>query len=448
MVFTREIRTKHGIYYAQVESYRKGGKVKQRVIRYLGRKIDGQITKKVYAKDIVAEQVKRSIDVHAIDKIAHDLGIDSIKNKCFLALVYSHLLENKSINKMEDWLRFTEIPEVLNVEVSTKKLYESLNSVDNFDKIESTIYKKVKKYEKDNKAAIIDVTDTYFEGNNIDGKRRRGKDGKVRHLVQIGLAVSLKHGFPIFHRTYNGNLNNIQVFKDMSISLEQHKISSVILDRGMLSEENLALVLKLELGVIAGLKKTKTIVKKYISQINRDVIYTSPHRVKLKNTSVFIHTFNYKKGKLIAVYNPAMEVLKKELNFEKEKQNDKYIGYSLIYHNTSLQDKEVVKKYYEKDTVERAFKQLKGILNLRPIRVWLKEHVEGHVKICYLAYAILSLMNYRLRKKEISAPEALESLKHGYKITLKDQTNDSTWDTIVTLEPKQKQILKALKCSV
>ena len=88
MVFTREIRTKHGTYYAQVESYRKEGKVKQRVIRYLGKKIDGQITKKVYTKDIVAQQVKRSVDVHVINKIAQDLGIGSIKNKCFLALVY------------------------------------------------------------------------------------------------------------------------------------------------------------------------------------------------------------------------------------------------------------------------------------------------------------------------------------------------------------------------
>ena len=143
-----------------------------------------------------------------------------------------------------------------------------------------------------------------------------------------------------------------------------------------------------------------------------------------------------------------MEVLKKEINFEKEKTNNRFVGYSFIYHNTNLDDIEVVKKYYEKDTVERAFKQLKGILNLRPIRVWLKDHVEGHIKICYLAYAILTLIDYRLRKKEISAPEALDSLKHGYKITLKDKTNNSTWNTIVTLEPKQKHILKTLKCNV
>lgn len=449
MTFIREIRKKSGTYYAEVKSYRKNGKVKQKVIRYLGKKIDGHITKKIYSKDVIAENVKRSLDVMAIHKTAQDLGLlERMKNRCFLALVYSQLLENRSIHKLEEWFRFTEIPEVLGTEITTKKLYDSLTDIENFEKIELEIFNYLKKFEKEKKAAIIDVTDTYFEGNQNEEKQRKGKDGKRRHLIQIGLAVSFRNGFPIFHRTYSGNLSNIQIFKDMSLELQKHRISSIILDRGMLSEENLGVILKLGLGVIAGLKKVKTLVTNYVSQIHRDKIYTAAHRVKLKNTSVFIQSFRYKKGKLIVVYNPALEVLKKELNFEKEKPNNRYVGHSLIYHNTSLSDKEVVKKYYEKDTIERAFKQLKGVLNLRPIRVWLKEHVEGHIKICYLAYAILSLINHRLRKQDISASTALESLKYGYKVTLKNKIDGTRWDTIVPLQPKQQKILKALKCNV
>ena len=62
---------------------------------------------------------------------------------------------------------------------------------------------------------------------------------------------------------------------------------------------------------------------------------------------------------------------------------------------------------------ERAFRHIKGVLNLRPIRVWLNNHIEGHIKICYLAYAILSLMNFKLKKLDISAVESLESLRYG-----------------------------------
>ncbi|MEM5793604.1 MAG: hypothetical protein QXY45_04610, partial [Candidatus Aenigmatarchaeota archaeon] len=101
-------------------------------------------------------------------------------------------------------------------------------------------------------------------------------------------------------------------------------------------------------------------------------------------------------------------------------------------------------KYYEKDTIERAFKQLKGVLSLRPIRVWLSEHIEGHFRICFLAYAILSYMNFKLRKIDISATEALDSLKHGYRVKLHDATNNQDWSLFVPLEPKQKKIVESL----
>ena len=37
MAFVRKIKTKSGVYLAEVESYREGGKVRQRVIRWIGR---------------------------------------------------------------------------------------------------------------------------------------------------------------------------------------------------------------------------------------------------------------------------------------------------------------------------------------------------------------------------------------------------------------------------
>jgi transposase len=98
--------------------------------------------------------------------------------------------------------------------------------------------------------------------------------------------------------------------------------------------------------------------------------------------------------------------------------------------------------YYDKEIVERAFKQLKGILNLRQIRVWLREHIEGHIAICYLAYAIIAYMNYKLRKTEFTAVDALTSLKSGYKVSL--SASNTEWDVYVPLEPKQNDILKAM----
>lgn len=67
--------------------------------------------------------------------------------------------------------------------------------------------------------------------------------------------------------------------------------------------------------------------------------------------------------------------MKKELNFEKEVESNLDIKYSLIYHNTKYSSEEVVKRYYDKEIVERTFKHLKGVLSLRLIRVWLSNHI-------------------------------------------------------------------------
>jgi len=109
------------------------------------------------------------------------------------------------------------------------------------------------------------------------------------------------------------------------------------------------------------------------------------------------------------------------MNWSEEK-ND-FFNRLFIYHNTELSSKEVVRKYYEKDIIERAFKKLKGILSLRPIRVCRKEHIEGHLRVCYLSYAVLFLLKYYLNKKKFgfSALELLEKLKKDIKFTLKTQ---------------------------
>ncbi len=74
--------------------------------------------------------------------------------------------------------------------------------------------------------------------------------------------------------------------------------------------------------------------------------------------------------------------LKKRLNFNRGTDEiDPFIGYSLIYHNTDDSSSDIVKKYYDKEIIERAFKQIKGILNLRPIMKFLVPRRKGYRKI-------------------------------------------------------------------
>ena len=129
-------------------------------------------------------------------------------------------------------------------------------------------------------------------------------------------------------------------------------------------------------------------------------------------------------------------------------QEAKYMGYSLIYHTTTLKSEEVVRTYFQKDIVEKAYQQLKSSINLHPIRKYRMSHVRAHVKICYLAYVLLAYIQYKTKPKGISAIQAINNLQSVYKVELHEQNENIHWAKTVTLNNQQKLILQLLNCSV
>ena len=456
MSFIRKIKKGPHVYLALVENKRVEGRVVQKVIRYIGKEIDGKIQKRVATTDIQVESVRRCTDVLAIHKIAQWLSLEELlgeKGKYVLAFVYSHLLDRPSIRKLEEWFYGTEIPQLLGLQdISTTKLYETLGEVNgmDFSKVEEHILRKLRGYEKDRLSAIIDVTDTYFEGGTLEDRCRRGKDGKYRKLIQIGLGVTRKYGFPIMMRTYLGTTSNLMIFKDLFVRLMEQGFKAVIIDRGMSSEENIRKVLEAKMQLICGVKKSAGLRKRFLSKIKRERLYSLENRVSLQNTAVYIQEFPYFRGKMIVVYNPSLEAVKREIVYERKGTDEeaRAVGYSLIYHNSDLSGAEVTRHYFEKEIVDRAFKKIKGALSLRPIRVWRKEHIEGHLRICYLAYAILSFLDYFAKKYELSALDLLYKLKRGYRVHLKDLRTGFTWQSDVLLEKRLQKILESLNSSL
>ena len=63
------------------------------------------------------------------------------------------------------------------------------------------------------------------------------------------------------------------------------------------------------------------------------------------------------------------------------------------------------------------------------------------MKICYLAYSIFSYLSYILEKKEISGPEAIDTMRTGYRVYLEDQKTQFKWESMVALSAVQKEIM-------
>ena len=87
-------------------------------------------------------------------------------------------------------------------------------------------------------------------------------------------------------------------------------------------------------------------------KIDKNSIYRKENRVELKNTHVYCSSMEFMGGKIIIVYNPFLESLRREYYYDHSEDEDiaSLLGYSLIYHNTELPDGEVVKNITIRNT--------------------------------------------------------------------------------------------------
>jgi transposase len=457
MAFIRKIKKGDAIYLAKVESYREDGKVKQRVLEYVGKLEGGQPVQKVDINKIGIANVQQYADVSVLYQLAEELKLNYLlgkHHKPILVLLIAHLICKSGIFKLSKWIEHSTVKEVVGLtDISTDMLYKALDHLEecNFDIIEQQIFEYwVKISPEDNRSFVLDVTDTYYNGRHDKSSVRKGKDGKVSKLIQIGLGVSFENGFPIFHKTYNGNISNIKVLEDLMRVMAQRGIECIVMDRGFYSEANVVDLNKLGMKVIVGVKQSIGIKNVILDKINREEIYVSKNQVTLKNTFVYVQEESFLFGKLIIIYNPKYEALKRDkmLADEATDKEVKYVGYSLIFHNTKLKPDAVVRKYFDKDVVERSFRTMKGDVQLHPVRLWMPRRVSAHIKICYLSMCLLALIKFRCSKIGTSPGEIIEELQSIYKVNMEHSKTKQKFTKVVTLSNNQKNILKALKCSV
>ncbi len=97
------------------------------------------------------------------------------------------------------------------------------------------------------KILLMDLTNTYFEGEMISNpKAKRGHSKEKRSdckLLTLALIID-EQGFPKYSRLYPGNQSEFQTFKEMIESLiklkpELAKDRTVIVDKGIASKENI-----------------------------------------------------------------------------------------------------------------------------------------------------------------------------------------------------------------
>lgn len=461
MTFIKKKCIKGTTYLYEVKSVRIGNKVKHEHLRYIGKQPSDKIILETQSEP-ASRRLKIDATLLVFDQIAKEIGLHESLGKYskeILCMAYAHCIDHRGINRMEQWFRNSNIGYALELKnVTEKRFLKALDDLEsgNLDLIQQIIFSSVKKkYKLSSSGVTYDVTNTYLYGKKCRlgrlGKSKEGRNGKP--LIQIGLGTTKEEGIPIFHKVFKGNIQDSRIFLDMLTDFQDFGIGDgiFVFDRGISSGLIQKILSYNNWDVVCGLKITDPI-KQLITELQeKGPLQSIGDRVDSNGTIFYVTQVPYSidniEGTLAICFNAKKrfaieESLLKNLAEEKEhfktknkvrekfrdffsnkgellileiENHLKFKGFSLIFTTKqNISSDEIVRTYFDKDLIEKAFKVLKGIIGLRPIRHWLSKRVTAHVFICYLSYLILSIFQYKIRSLKLSIERALEELETAY----------------------------------
>jgi len=360
---------------------------------------------------------------------------------------------------------------------SLDRLYRALDAVADFkDEIEAHCYTELCNLANlDLRLVFYDLTSTYFEGEEKTSARFASKafgysrdHREDRPQVVIGLLVT-SDGIPIAHHVFAGNTADrstlAEVMADLQARFGVGRIA-LVADRGLISEENLALVkangfdhvLATRLhrdpaiasvleaaardeAVFVAVGDDGTKATEVIHESRRYVVVDSPRRhvrdderrselLARTEDRLIALAERVRKGRLVdpAKIGAAADRILRDsgvsrcfstkithgvfiwdydeeaMDYEENLLAGRYVITTSLDKKTAS-TAQVVGHYKALQSVERRFRVLKDFLALRPVFHYTEKRVRGHVAICVLAAVLEAVMTLDLKARKLTDPD-------------------------------------------
>ena len=274
---TRYYKKKKYTSYSIAESYREGKKVRKRKLFPLGKLSETKveqirlILKVIKGKEHILSFIENIIplksfsylEVAVVNKLWEDWQIDrafdsskitnsSISTRLIArVLTINRCLEPTSCYSIQDWLKTTALPQMLNLDpgaLNDDKLYYELNKIEtNKESLENFLFNKTYRLNPESYNYInYDLTTSYFVGIKCSlSQLGRSKDNQP-HRKQVILAIMVNEdGYPFKWDVLPGDTAEVTTLKDKVKACRDKfhlKGVSLVFDRGVVSEDNLQLI--------------------------------------------------------------------------------------------------------------------------------------------------------------------------------------------------------------
>lgn len=311
----------------------------------------------------------------------------------------------------------------------------------NKDLIEEIIFFDQRDLFSELELVFFDTTSIYFEGRGGDtiGQRGFSKDHRPDLNQMVVGAIIDDNGRPICCEMWPGNITDVKTLIPVIDRVRRRfgiQRFCIVADRGMISTETIQELEKRKIAYILGtrMRQVKEIKRDVLSRGGRysevypeGVTSKDPSPLKVKqvvhNEKRYIVCLNNRQARKDARNREAIitslkEQLKKgpkslignkgyrkylkvdkdsaHIDMNKVEYESRFDGKWVLTTNTDLSANKVALKYKELWQVERVFRDVKSMLETRPVYHQRDENIRGHVFCSFLALVLRKELERRL----------------------------------------------------
>jgi transposase len=440
-----------------------------------------------FEEDKLVEQFANSIQSlkrEGIDlllgKIFDTIGFNQITDPIFKQLVLYRLIYPSSKLKTTEYLyRYHQI------DWDENKVYRYLDKLYKSQKelVQQISYSHTcTLLESQPQIVFYDVTTIYFEVAQEDELRQSGfsKDGKHQNpQIVLGLLVS-KNGYPLAYNIFEGKqfeghtlLPVIEFFKQ-KYQLEK---LTVVADAGLLSNENIKLLIEKQYEFIIG-GRIKSEAKKIQNEILATAFKNGETKSFYKSDDLkLLVSYSIKRATKDAInrerglsrlekqlgkgrltknninnkgYNKYLKLdgtLDISIDYEKYKADAKWDGLKGYVTNSNLNTNDILENYNQLWQIEKAFRVAKTDLKVRPIYHRLPKRIEAHICLTFVAYKVYKELERQLEllNAPFKASKAIAIAESIFQIEIKTPHSNEVIKKTLLLNEEQKILAKLFK---
>jgi len=315
------------------------------------------------------------------------------------------------------------------------------------DLVEEKLFARRRNLFTELEIVFFDTTSIYFEGEGGDqiGQYGNSKDHRSDCKQMVVGAVLDNRGFPLFCEMWPGNTADVKSLLPVAGRLKKRfgvERICVVADRGMISQDTIEQMEAKGFWYILGvrMRKVNDVKKEVLTRAGKYKEITpeielpkAPSPLKVKqvwhNETRYIVCLNTKQARKDEMtrdaiiqgledklkggakslvgnkgYRKYLKVAKGtvQIDQDKIKEEKRFDGKWVLTTNMDMTPEQIALKYKELWMVEHVFRQVKSILDTRPIYHKTDETIRGHVFCSFLALVLRKELDKQLERSGLN----------------------------------------------